>query len=181
MGEEGMLRGGLFTQYFLEDGIRGMDQYRRLGAAEMDAFVEAVSRHWPNLSQMPHPSEAETESEFIFPILSLLGWEHLPQQEPGGGHEAPSTQILRYLGRAEAQSGGTLRWGLLSNGRFWLVLVTGPGEGGGLRRNRTAGANRRLTAASAGRNRPSALATGLHAALQSERAHSRRSARRDFS
>jgi hypothetical protein len=67
-----MLRGGLFTRYFLEDGIRGMDQYRRLAAAEVDAFVQAVSRHWPNLAQMPHPIEAETESEFIFPILSLL-------------------------------------------------------------------------------------------------------------
>ncbi len=36
-------------------------------------------------------------------------------------HEAPSTQILRYLGRAEAQSGGRLRWGLLTNGRFWRL------------------------------------------------------------
>ncbi len=138
---------------------------------QVDAFVEAVRRHWTHLSQMPHPSEAETESEFIFPILGLLGWEHLPQQEPGrgrhdiadallfidagskeharplrsvdrfrigavvveneardtlldrgsAGHEAPSTQILRYLGRAEAQSGGTLRWGLLTNGRFWRL------------------------------------------------------------
>jgi hypothetical protein len=120
---------------------------------------------------MSHPSEAETESEFIFPVLSLLGCEHLPQQEPGrgrrdiadallfidsaikararplapverfrlgavvveneardtrldragGSHEAPSSQILRYLGRAEAQTGGTLRWGLLTNGRFWRL------------------------------------------------------------
>jgi hypothetical protein len=166
-----MLRGGLFTRYFLEDGIRGMDQYRRLGAPAVDAFAQALRGHWLNLEQMPHPPEAETESEFIFPILGLLGWEHLPQQEPGrgrhdiadallfidaatkerarpvptverfrlgavvveneardtrldrgsGGHEAPSTQILRYLGRAEAQSGGMLRWGLLTNGRFWRL------------------------------------------------------------
>jgi hypothetical protein len=148
-----------------------MDQYRCLDATQVDAFAAAVCRHWSHLVQMAHPSEAETESEFIFPILSLLGWEHLPQQEPGrgrhdiadallfidagakerarplpsverfrlgavvveneardtrldrgsGGHEAPSTQILRYLGRAEAQSGGTLRWGLLTNGRFWRL------------------------------------------------------------
>ncbi|HEY3912821.1 MAG TPA: hypothetical protein VGM07_23455 [Stellaceae bacterium] len=166
-----MLRGGLFTRYFLEDGIREMDQYRRLDAACLGTFPGAVGRHWTHLEQMPHPSEAETESEFIFPILSLLGWEHLPQQEPGrghrdiadallfidasakerarplqavdrfrlgavvveneardtrldrgsGSHEAPSTQILRYLGRAEAQTGGGLRWGLLTNGRFWRL------------------------------------------------------------
>lgn len=120
---------------------------------------------------MPRPNEGETESEFIFPVLDLLGWHHLPQQEPGRGRrdiadallfrteadkgrarplpavdrfrhgavvveneavgtvldraggkgEAPSTQILRYLGRAEAQSGGAVRWGLLTNGRFWRL------------------------------------------------------------
>jgi hypothetical protein len=169
--ENGMLRGGLFTRYFLEEGIRAIDRYHRLDAAQVDAFAAAVGRHWPHLAHMPHPSEAETESEFIFPVLRLLGWEHLPQQEPGTGrhdvadallfidpatkerarplpavdrfrlgavvveneardtrldrgsasHEAPSTQILRYLGRAEAQSGGMLRWGLLTNGRFWRL------------------------------------------------------------
>jgi hypothetical protein len=168
-----MLRGGLFTRYFLEDGIRaaGMDQYRRLDAAQVDAFAAAIRVLWANLAQMPRALEAETEAEFIFPILNLLGWQHLPQQEPGtgrrdiadallftdaaikerarplraverfrlgavvveneardtrldrgaGGHEAPSTQILRYLGRAEAESGGRLRWGLLTNGRFWRL------------------------------------------------------------
>jgi hypothetical protein len=29
--------------------------------------------------------------------------------------------LLRYLGRAEANSGGKLRWGLLTNGRFWRL------------------------------------------------------------
>ena len=166
-----MLRGGLFTRYFLEDGIRGLHHYHRLDAAQVETFADAVRSHWSHLEQMPHPSEAETEAEFIFPILGGLGWEHLPQQEPGTGrhdvsdallfidtgakerarplpavdrfrlgaivveneardtrldrgsisHEAPSTQILRYLGRAEAQSGGRLRWGLLTNGRFWRL------------------------------------------------------------
>jgi hypothetical protein len=166
-----MIRGELFTRYFLDDGIREMDQYRHLAAAEVAAFAEAIREHWAHLEQMPHPSEPETENEFIFPILGLLGWEHLPQQEPGrgrrdiadallfvdagtkararpraavdrfrlgavvveneardtrldrggGSHEAPSSQILRYLGRAEAQTGGALRWGLLTNGRLWRI------------------------------------------------------------
>ena len=166
-----MIRGELFTRYFLDDGIREMDHYRRLAPAEAAAFAEAIREHWAHLEQMPHPSEAETEAEFIFPTLSLLGWEHLPQQEPGRGrrdiadallfvdarakararpmpaverfrlgavvveneardtrldrggasHEAPSSQILRYLGRAEAQTGGALRWGLLTNGRLWRL------------------------------------------------------------
>ena len=167
-----MVRGGLFARYFLEDGIRTMDRYRRITAAEAEAFADFFRLHWRHLEQMPHPSEAETEAEFIFPILSQLGWEHLPQQEPGrgrrdiadallflgiprprhalgrcqpvdrfrlgavvveneardtgldraaGSHEAPFSQILRYLGRAEPQSDGAVRWGLLTNGRFWRL------------------------------------------------------------
>ena len=166
-----MVRGGLFTRYFLDDGIRMMDQYRRITTADAEAFADVVRTHWTHLEQMPHPSEAETEAEFIFPILGRLGWEHLPQQEPGRGrrdiadallfldstakararplpaverfrlgavvveneardtrldrgagtHEAPSSQILRYLGRAEPLSDGAVRWGLLTNGRFWRL------------------------------------------------------------
>lgn len=80
-----MLRGGLFTRYFFDDGIREMPQYQRLGSGAVVDFAAALRRHWVPLAEMPHPSEAETEAEFIFPVLGLLGWEHLPQQEPGRG------------------------------------------------------------------------------------------------
>ena len=177
-----MLRGGLFTRYFLEDGIREMEQYRRQDAAEVEAFAEIVRRLWAKLAQMPRPSEAETEAQFIFPMFSHLGWEYLPQQEPGrghrditdallfidpeakaralplhsadrfrlgsvvveneardtrldrasSGHEAPSSQILRYLSRAEVQSGGSLRWGPFhgptARHRTRLPTVTPPGS-----------------------------------------------------
>lgn len=152
----------------LEDGIRELPYYGRVDAASAADFARHVQRHWANLAEMPRAYEAETESEFINPILDLLGWEYLPQQEPGRGRrdvadallfldadskararpfasvdrfrlgavvveneardtrldragsggEAPSSQLLRYLSRAEVQSGGRLRWGLLTNGRF---------------------------------------------------------------
>jgi hypothetical protein len=121
---------------------------------------------------MKRPSEAETEAEFIYPILSKLGWEYLPQQEPGKGRkdiadallfldesakakarrlhqtadrfrlgavvveneardtpldrasgngEAPSSQLIRYLIRAETQSDSAVRWGLLTSGRYWRM------------------------------------------------------------
>jgi hypothetical protein len=166
-----MIRGGLFTRFFLEDGIRGLAPYRRLDADSIAAFADQVQRRWATFAQMPRPNEGETESEFINPMLGLLGWEHLPQQEPGRGRrdiadallfldaeskararplpsadrfrlgaivveneardtrldrggsggEAPSSQLLRYLGRAEAILGGNLRWGLLTNGRLWRL------------------------------------------------------------
>ena len=166
-----MVRGGLFSRYFLEDGVRDTPSYRGLDPALTGAFAAEIRTSWQRIASMPRPNEAETEAEFIFPMLDRLGWSHLPQQEPGrgrrdvadallflrpadkeeartlpaverfkrgavvveneardtkldragGGGEAPSTQILRYLGRAEGQSGGALRWGLLTNGRSWRL------------------------------------------------------------
>lgn len=166
-----MIRGGLFTRFFLEDGIRETSAYRDIDPTSLATFAAFARDRWHRLAAITRPSEAETESEFIFPLIERLGWLYLTQQEPGRGrrdiadallftteqnksnslpqrpadrfrqgavvvenearetpldrasglHEAPSSQILRYLGRAEAASGGTLRWGLLTNGRFWRL------------------------------------------------------------
>jgi hypothetical protein len=167
-----MIRGGLFTRYFLEDGIRETDAYRQQSPAEIAAFADAVRDQWAMLVKIPRPSEAETEAEFIYPILDRLGWHRLPQQEPGRGrrdiadellflsadakdraahlprtadrfrhgvvvveneardtlldrgsatHEAPSSQLLRYLSRSETISDGAVKWGLLTSGRFWRL------------------------------------------------------------
>jgi hypothetical protein len=38
-----------------------------------------------------------------------------------GNSGAPASQILRYLALAEPASGGAVRWGLLTNGRYWRL------------------------------------------------------------
>ncbi len=167
-----MIRGGLFTRYFLEEGIIATDAYRQQDAGAVTEFADAARRLWAGLSRMQRPSEAETEHALIHPVLQLLGWERLPQQEPGRGRrdvadellfltpdardtaaslpqtadrfrhgvvvveneardtpldrasgnaEAPSSQVLRYLSRAETASDGAVHWGLLTSGRFWRL------------------------------------------------------------
>jgi hypothetical protein len=166
-----MVRGGLFTRYFLEDGVRELAAYRALDAADVAAFRDFVRAQWWTIEGMPHPNEEETREEFSDHVIERLGWQSLPQQEPGRGrrdiadallfidsetkakasrlrsadrfrlgaivveHEArdtrldragsggetPATQLLRYLGRAETESDGACRWGLLTNGRFWRL------------------------------------------------------------
>ncbi|MGH7073424.1 MAG: Eco57I restriction-modification methylase domain-containing protein [Stellaceae bacterium] len=148
-----------------------MPPYQRLGAPEVAAFGDFIRGQWRKIEPMPHPNEEETREEFSDHLIERLGWQSLPQQEPGRGHkdiadallfldseakerarplqsadrfrlgaivveheardtkldragsngEAPSSQLIRYLGRAEAQSGGACRWGLLTNGRFWRL------------------------------------------------------------
>ncbi len=163
-----MIRGGLFSRYFLEDGIRQTDAYRSLDPGDMAARLGEL---WNNLAAMKRPNEAETIQLFIEPALVLLGWHYLKEQKTSKDrthiadallfldatdkqaatrltsaerfkrgvmvveHEArdtlldrenaiketPSSQILRYMRHAAQITDGALRWGLLTNGRFWRL------------------------------------------------------------
>lgn len=166
-----MITGGLFTQYYLLDGVRQTEAYQALDAGTVEAARVRLARQWRQLAVMPSPSEAETEDEFIYPVLRELGWEWLVQpiadrrrrdvadallflspaakdtarpltplrrfahgtvivenearlttlDRAPAGREAPASQILRYMSRAEVQSDGALRWGLLTNGGTWRL------------------------------------------------------------
>ena len=89
-----MLRGGLFTRYWLEDGIRQTKAYRNLDADRLGGLAGGVAGRWAALEKMARPSEAETESEFIFPVLDLLDWHHLPQAQPGRGRRDVADALL---------------------------------------------------------------------------------------
>lgn len=170
-----MITGGLFTQYFLHDGIRLTDDYRALDSEAVEAARLRLAGRWLQFARMPKPSEAETEDEFIYPVLRELGWKWLVQpiadrrrrdvadallfltpaakdrarplppldrfthgavivenealstvlDRAPAAQEAPASQILRYMSRAEAQSNGALRWGLLTNGKTWRLYFGG--------------------------------------------------------
>ena len=75
--------GQLFTEYFLNEGIRATSEWRDL-VASADAFVtfrDGVRERYESLSGSAGPNEAVTEQELIRPVLELLGWaDYLPQQ-----------------------------------------------------------------------------------------------------
>lgn len=170
-----MIGGSLFTRYFLQEGIQYTDAYRALDSARVETARVRMANRWRAFSGMRRPSEAETESEFIYPVLGELGWEWLVQpvadmrrrdiadallfQDSAAkqaarnlppldrfaygavivenearetsldraptGREAPGSQILRYMSRAEAQSNGRMQWGLLTNAKEWRLYYAG--------------------------------------------------------
>jgi hypothetical protein len=95
-----MIRGGLFTRYFLEDGIRETEAYRALDPASVEAAASQLRALWQNLEGFKRPSEAETEETIILPTLDLLGWHRLPQQEPGRGRRDLADALL-FLSAAD--------------------------------------------------------------------------------
>lgn len=53
-------------------------------------------------------------------ILEAKAWG-VPLDRGSTASPAPSTQMLRYLGTIEVQSGGNIRFGILTNGRCWRL------------------------------------------------------------
>lgn len=97
-----MIRGRLFTRYWLEEGIQGTEEYRALHVDTVGAFMAEAARLWGQLGRMATPSEAETESELVHPLLDSLGWHRLPQQTPGRGRRDIADELLFTTEKAKS-------------------------------------------------------------------------------
>ena len=61
-------------------------------------------------------------------VVEAKRWNRLLDREEArrrGNEGVPSTQMLRYLRRVDDVTGGTLRWGMLTNGRHWRLYFRG--------------------------------------------------------
>jgi hypothetical protein len=102
-----VIRGSLFTEYFLQEGIRQMPAYQQFDPARVTEAADALRGHWQALASYSRASEAETEKDFITPILGLLGWHFLPQQEPGQGRRDLADALL-FLSAADVAAARVL-------------------------------------------------------------------------
>lgn len=70
--------GALFTQDYLSEGITGSPQFASVDVSAMRAAIARILAGFPHSSR---PNEATTESDFVWPVLRLLGWDdYLTQQ-----------------------------------------------------------------------------------------------------
>ncbi|PVA09504.1 restriction endonuclease [Pelagivirga sediminicola] len=65
--------------------------------------------------------------EFGSVVVESKRWARPLDRRSGrrGEETAPSTQMLRYLRRIDDITGGTLRWGILTNGSKWRLYFSG--------------------------------------------------------
>ncbi|NMW32042.1 restriction endonuclease [Altererythrobacter sp. RZ02] len=74
--------GALFTQDYLQDGIRNSAAYAEVDTAAIRNALEKIAAGLPRDSA---PNEATTELDFIWPVLEALGWsDYLTQQNLSG-------------------------------------------------------------------------------------------------
>lgn len=74
-----MIQGQLFSSYFLEEGIRATEAWRRL--ADDDPIFDCLREIYRSFQQ-PDADEATTEDEIIRPVLEALGYSFTRQKTP---------------------------------------------------------------------------------------------------
>lgn len=76
-----MHQGALFTTDWLTEGITATQQWQSLDGAQI-AELWSKSRHLlDELLKRRNPTEADTEQKLIYPLLGLLGWDHISVQQ----------------------------------------------------------------------------------------------------
>lgn len=99
-----MIGGGLFSRFFLEEGIALTPEWAALDAGEVAAAKADLLRLWQAIAAHAKPNEAETEHEIVYPLLERLGWQHLPQQEAGRGRTHLPDALLFLTPEAKAEA-----------------------------------------------------------------------------
>lgn len=75
------IRGSLFTQDFLQNGITRTPEWKALPPDVVDVHREAIARIIAKLPTESLPNEATTEQDLIWPTLEQLGWSHYLTQQ----------------------------------------------------------------------------------------------------
>ena len=74
--------GGLFSEYFLQEGIRETQDWKRLTDDELKKIYSEAKRIFEDFQQRENPDEADTEDGLIIPMLDLLGFHWTRQKSP---------------------------------------------------------------------------------------------------
>ena len=83
------MKGQLFTQYFLTDGIRTTPEWGARGSELADLRRDLVTIY-ERIGSLHQANEAVTEQELIRPVLEQLGWtDYLAQQGTAGREDVP--------------------------------------------------------------------------------------------
>ena len=132
-----IMKGQLFSQFFLTDGIRTTPEWEA-AAPELADFRRELGAAYERFDSLHQPNEAVTEQDLIRPVLELLGWaDYLPQQGAAGHEDVPDHLLFAdAASKARATGRGN------SDDRFQDALVVQESKRFGLaldQRDRTDG------------------------------------------
>ncbi len=75
-----MLQGGLFTRYWLLEGVKDSAPWQALDNEEVAAARASILARLEDLRKRKNPTEAETEARLVWPVVRALGWKEFTVQ-----------------------------------------------------------------------------------------------------
>jgi hypothetical protein len=76
-----VISGNLFTRDYLLDGIERTAQWKGLTDKNFHGLKQRLETLARNFVKIAKPNEAETEKEFIYPVIEALGWKDYQVQQ----------------------------------------------------------------------------------------------------
>jgi hypothetical protein len=76
-----VISGSLFTRDYLLEGIERTEQWKHLDDRNVAALKQRLAIIASNFLNIAKPNEAETEKDFIYPVLEALGWTEYQVQQ----------------------------------------------------------------------------------------------------
>lgn len=115
-----MISGNLFTRDYLLDGIDRTAQWKGLTDKSVDEFRKRLKSIAGKYLKIAKPNEAETEKDFIYPVVEVLGWSDYQVQQilsQKGRKQVPDALLFaddatKSLAVAEAQQWKRFQHGL---------------------------------------------------------------------
>ncbi|MBA2849866.1 hypothetical protein G4V39_07605 [Thermosulfuriphilus ammonigenes] len=76
------MKGSLFSNYFLVEGIKFTEDWKKCSEQELENFYSKAKQIFKHFSKRKKPDEADTEDGLIRPIIELLGFQWSRQKSP---------------------------------------------------------------------------------------------------
>ena len=115
-----MISGNLFIRDYLLEGIERTDQWKAFKEKDFLALKERLQVLAGKFLRIAKPNEAETEKEFIYPVIEALGWTDYQVQQilsQKGRKQVPDALLFadtaaKSLAVGEAQQWKRFQYGL---------------------------------------------------------------------
>jgi len=114
-----VISGSLFTRDYLLEGIERTEQWKHLDDKNVAALKQRLMIIANNFLKIAKPNEAETEKDFIYPVLKALGWTEYQAQQilsQKGRKQVPDALLFADTAAKNLAVGEAQQWKRFQHG-----------------------------------------------------------------
>jgi hypothetical protein len=114
-----VISGNLFTRDYLLEGIERTEQWKNIDDKSVAALKQRLMTIADNFLKIAKPNEAETEKDFIYPVLEALGWSDYQVQQilsQKGRKQVPDALLFADTAAKNLAVGEAQQWKRFQHG-----------------------------------------------------------------